>query len=266
MAVRMVGREEASEYLFRHRDQHLLHLGALSYDPLRTIVGLGPAGQLRAMALVVEHAGALPDPRPTVMAAAESEGALVELALAGDWPRRAVWTVGDPALLGALERELDTPHAPTRGLVFFGAQASGGAPLPLAAVPLGMDGVVVREIVEDDALSIDLSPCSLSPTALRGWLRRGWRMYGALCGGELLAHALAAYPVGEADEVAAVYTAGAARRRGLGAAVVRTTIEATRARGREAFYIASRGNLASRQLAERVGLRGIGETWEIVVG
>ena len=31
-------------------------------------------------------------------------------------------------------------------------------------------------------------------------------------------------------------------------------VEATRARGREAFYIASRGNVASRQLAERVGL------------
>ena len=76
---------------------------------------------------------------------------------------------------------------------------------------------------------------------------------------------LAAYPIGDSDEVAAVYTAGHARRAGLGAAVVAATIADIHGRGRLAFYIAGRSNQPSRRLAERIGLRPIGETCEIIV-
>jgi hypothetical protein len=258
-----VDRAEAFSFLVQRRDQHLMHLGALGYDPLRAIVGLRRAGRLAALALVVEQAGALPDPRPTVMVAADDQQALAALLAGGPWPERSVWAA-DAALCLDLERVLGSRRNSLRGLAFYGAeQPEDGRRLAIAPPPPTLDQVSVRQLSDADA-TLDLSPCMLSPTALLGWMRHGWRVFGAVRGGALLAHALAAYPIGDSDEVAAVYTAGQARRAGLGAAVVAATIADIHARGRRAFYVASRGNLPSRRLAERIGLRPIGETGEIV--
>ncbi|GAB4123868.1 MAG: hypothetical protein Fur005_34410 [Roseiflexaceae bacterium] len=258
-----IEREEAANYLSLRRDQHLMHLGSLLYDPLRTISVVRRKGQIAALALLVIRAGALPDPRPTVMVSANDAEALQALIRLGDWPSPSVWAIGDADLLPALEQQLNAKHNPARGLVFFGAEAADQQPLPLHLPDLHEPGVVVRQLTEADQ-TLDMNPCLLSAVSLRGWLQQGWRVFGAIQDEKLLAHALAAYPIGDADEVSAVYTAISARRHGLGAAAAAAVITDARQRGRRAFYIASRVNTASQRLAARIGLRQIGQTWEVV--
>jgi GNAT superfamily N-acetyltransferase len=258
--------EEAQIYLMQDRDQHLMHLGALRYDPIQAMVAIVERAQVQALALLVTEAGALPDRKPTMMIAATNP-AMVEPFLAWhERPERCVLAVAHPRLAIRLEQFLRARTAPMRGLAYYGAeQPRTLAPLTLRPPPIPA-GIIVRQLHERDCTELDLLPCGLSSTALRGWLRLGWRVFGAIEGATLLAHALAAYPIGESDEVAALYTAGRARRRGIGSAVVSAVIHDSRARGRRAFYIASRHNHASRKLAEHLGLRLLTETYEIVLG
>jgi GNAT superfamily N-acetyltransferase len=153
-----------------------------------------------------------------------------------------------------------------RGLNFYGSEhPANGSPLTLTQPELHAPDLIARSLNDTDATTLDLSPCNLSPTALRGWLRQGWRVFGVIRHNTLLAHALAAYPIGDSDEIAAVFTAAHMRRRGVGAAVVATVIEDSRRRGRRTFYVAYRTNLASCRLAERMGLAHIAQTWEFVI-
>jgi GNAT superfamily N-acetyltransferase len=256
---------DAQHYLMQDRDRHLMQLGALRYDPVKAIMGVvGDTGVL-ALAMYVEEAGALPDPRPTLMLAARDVTQLQPLLAWQGRPERCVIAVSDQRFVLPLEHMLKTQRSQMRGLVYYGAED----PVTLQPCALRMStppsAISIRQLVEEDASALDLTPCGLSSTALRGWLRLGWRVYGAIEGRILLAHVLAAYPIADGDEVAALYTAGRARRRGLGAAVVGAVINDIRGRGRRAFYVASRNNLASRQLAERIGLHQLAETWNMVM-
>src|SRR5205085_10542013 len=137
-----------------------------------------------------------------------------------DWPTPATWAIHRRDLLAALEERLGAAHDPERGLQYAIALTPPQRPHPL-----------VRQLTMADADALDLAPCSLSPTALRNWLRRGWRAFGAVRRGALLCHALAAYPIGDTEEVAAVYTAPQARRQGLASAVAAAAIADIAARG-----------------------------------
>jgi GNAT superfamily N-acetyltransferase len=258
--------EEAQTFLMQDRDQHLMHLGALRYDPVQAMVAVVEHSQVKALALLVTEAGALPDPKPTMLIATHDPAMIEPLLAWRERPERCVLAVADPRLAMRLEQLLQARTAPMRGLAYYGAEhATTHVPLTLRPPPTP-SGMIVRRLHELDCTELDLLPCGLSSTALRGWLRLGWRVFGAIEGSTLLAHALAAYPLGESDEVAALYTAGRARRRGIGSAVVTAVIDDSRARGRRAFYVASRHNRASRQLAEQLGLRLLTETYEIVLG
>jgi predicted GNAT family acetyltransferase len=82
----------------------------------------------------------------------------------------------------------------------------------------------------------------------------------------LLCHALAAYPIGDTEEVAAVYTASGARRQGFASAVVAATIADILMRGKRAVYACKKTNVASQRVAEGLGMQPLLETWEIVTG
>jgi GNAT superfamily N-acetyltransferase len=258
--------EEAHHYLMQDRDRYLMQLGALRYDPVKALVGLVGDSGVVALAMHVEEAGALPDPRPTIMLAANHE-AYLEALLA--WPGRPEYCViatSNPRFAERLELLLGTRRSLTRGLVYYGAEEAATLQPRVLHIPTLPGNFIIRRLTEEDALALDVTACGLSSTSLRGWLRLGWRVYGAIEGRVLVAHALAAYPIGDGDEVAALYTAGRARRRGIGSAVVAAVIGDIRSRGRRAFYVASRNNLPSRQLAERLGLCQLAETWDIVLG
>jgi GNAT superfamily N-acetyltransferase len=242
-------------YLARNTPRYLAHLGALAYDPLRSIRGLERAGRLAALALVVDVAGLLPDPLPSVMLAADDDDALRELVAQGDWPEPAVWVTASPAACAVVEQCIGRTHDPARGQVLF---------VDTGAIALPVVHATLRALSEADADWLDMTPVSLSATALRGWLRRGWRVFGALQGNRLLCHALAAYPVEGYDEVAAVFTAPRMRGQGLAKAVVATVLFDIRRRGRAAFYVAARQNISSQRVALGVGLQPIAETWEVV--
>jgi FR47-like protein len=255
----------ARAYLMRDRDRHLLQLGALAYDSARPLAGAARGGDLCGVALLVEHSGVLPDPRPYVMVAAEDLSALDQLLgriePSADW----IWATTDPELRDAIGQRLGRAHHPARGQLFYGDREEDRvAPRALTLPVPGLPTLEVRQLELADATGLDLSPCALSGTALRGWLRSGWRVFGAIEGQRLIAHALAAYPIGGAEEVAAVYTAGRARRMGVASAVVGCTIADIRSHGLAAYYVASRNNLPSRRLAERIGLRQLAESWEIL--
>lgn len=255
----------ARAYLMRDRDRHLLHLGALTYDAARPLAWAEQGGDLCAVALLVEHSGVLPDPRPYVMVAAdglsELEQLLARIERSADW----IWATTDPELRDAISQRLGRAHHPARGQFFYGDREEDRAiPRTLTVPGPALPMLEVRQLDLADATGLDLSPCALSSTALRGWLRSGWRVFGAIEGQCLIAHALAAYPIDGAEEVAAVYTAGRARRMGVASAVVCCTIADIRSHGLTAYYVASRNNLPSRRLAERIGLRQLAESWEIL--
>jgi hypothetical protein len=281
----------ARAYLERDHDANLMPLAALAYDPVRSCLAAERDGTLTAVALVVELAANLPDDRPTVMAAADDEDALARLLDGDAWPAAAIWSTSRADLLAALERLLGRSADPARGLRYYitaGALAgtsppgrSGSAearasttddgrpttsPSSVVGGRWSRQRVLVRPIVAEDADALDLSPCALSPAALRSWLRRGWRVFGAVRGGALLAHALAAYPLGDTEEISAVFTAPRARRRGLASAVAAAALADICGRERRAVYVTSKANLASRRVAERMGMGLMFETWEIITG
>jgi GNAT superfamily N-acetyltransferase len=238
----------------RDLDRHLPLLGALEYEPIEMIRGVEHAGSLTALALVVAREP-VPDSLPTVMIAAETANALVELLAQAGWPSRVVWSVARAGLLPPLEAALGMAHDPARGVRYYLATA-----VPLRPHPL------VRRLSLNDGDALDLAPCGLSPTALRNWIKRGWHVYGAVYESMLLCHALAAYPLGDTEEVAAVYTAPGARRQGFASAVVAAVIADIAGRGRRAVYACKKTNVASQRVAEGLGLVPLLETWEVVTG
>jgi GNAT superfamily N-acetyltransferase len=250
----LISPEVARAYLERDPDANLMLLGALTYDPVLAHLGQGRGDALVAVALVVDLAANLPDDRPTIMVAADDEAALTRLVAGRDWPEQAIWTSSRPELVRELERLHRRTREPRRGLRYY----VGGTPAPHAAL--------VRRITDADADSLDLTPCALSPTALRHWLRRGWRVFGAVRGEALLCHALAAYPLGDTEEVSAVFTAPTARRQGLARAVISATITDIQARALRPVYVAAVANHASRRLAEGLGMTLLHESGEIVAG
>jgi GNAT superfamily N-acetyltransferase len=259
----VIARDAARLYLARHAERNLVLLGALAYDPLRDFRSYTRAGQIAALALVVDQPDVLPELLPAVMTAADDADALAELLAHGGWPEPAVWISVEAATRAWLEHWLDRPSDPRRGQIVFGTPRQTRQ---YRQPTLRSRDVVIRALTEDDADRLDMAPVSLSPTALRGWLRRGWRVFGALAGSTLVSHALAAYPIASFEEVAAVYTAPRARGQRIARAVVAMVIEDILERGRAPFYVAARGNLASQRVASAAGLRPIGETWEIIAG
>jgi len=238
----------------RDLEEFLPLLGALEYEPIETIRGVEQHGRLVALALVVAPEP-VPESLPTVMLAAETPHALSALVAQGGWPRPAVWSITRADLLVQLEESLHAAHDPARGIRYY-----IGTTAPTRSHPL------VRRLALNDSDTIDTAPCVLSPTALRNWIKRGWRVYGAVSEGMLLCHALAAYPLSDIDEVAAVYTAPSARRQGLASAVVATVVADIVQRGRRAVYACKKVNVASQGVAEGLGLMPLLETWEIVTG
>lgn len=236
----------------RDLDGSLPLLGALEYEPIETIRGVEQAGRLAALALVVAPEP-VPGSLPTVMVAADTHDALAALLSQGSWPQPAVWSVTRTDLLGQLEETLGALHDPARGLRYYIGTAAPLRPHSL-----------VRRLALNDSDAVDIAPCSLSPTALRNWIKRGWRVYGAVSDGMLLCHALAAYPLGDIDEVAAVYTAPGARRQGLASAVVAAVVADIVGRGRRAAYACKKTNVASQRVAEGLGMLPLLETWEVV--
>jgi GNAT superfamily N-acetyltransferase len=251
----LIAPQAARAYLERALDANMMPLGALAYDPVQAHLGEMRAGELVAVALVVDLAANLPDDRPSIMVAADDVAALTSLVNGREWPPQAIWCVADPALVPELERLLRRRCDPRRGLRYY---IAGTPPQSVAGSDL------VRRITMEDADNLDLAPCALSPTALRNWLRRGWRVFGAVRAGALLCHALAAYPLGDTEEISAVFTAPAARRQGLARAVVAATLADIHDRGRRPVYIAAVRNLPSQRLAEGLGMTLLYQTSEIV--
>lgn len=243
----------ARAYLSRDHDQNLMFLGALDFEIVRSVHGSERDGTLAALALIVEQHGPLPDVWPTIMLLAADADALVSLLELQDWPARATWSTRQPDLLPVLEEQLGMPHDPLRGLLYY-----------IVEQPQQRPHRLVRRLTIDDADMLDLEPCSLSPTAMRNWLKRGWRIFGAVESGQLLCHALAAYPIGDTEEVAAVYTARQARGQGLASAVVAATIADIIGRGHRAIYATTKTNIASQNVAKGLGLAPLFESWDIV--
>jgi ribosomal protein S18 acetylase RimI-like enzyme len=233
----MTHAETAVERLWRQSgDTALPALAALLHDA--SAVARVVAG---AAAVVVER-----EPRPgvgsDVWIAAEEVAALERLLETGDWPA-AAWHVCRADLCEFLERRLERRRRPERDERMYVAEQVVVQPHPL-----------VRPLAEAEAESLDLAPCGLSATALRHWLWRGWRVFGAVADGRLLCHAIAAYPAGDTEEVAAVFTAPEMRGRGLASAVAGAVAADIVARGRRARYLVRRANTASQRVVEKIGM------------
>lgn len=245
--------EEALGFLARAPERNLLQLAALEYDPVEMIWGLRRASALAALALVCEPEGPFSRQRAPVLLDAQDAAALAELLDRADWPARPRWVLHRADLLPTLERFCGLAHRPHEGVYQY----------MLAQPPERRGPLLVRQLALEDADSLALAPCALSPLALRNWIKRGWRVFGAVADGVLLGHALAAYPVGQTEEVAAVFTAPAVRRRGIASAVVAATAADILARGHRATYVCRKTNRASQHVAEGLGFRLLAETWEL---
>lgn len=242
----------ARAFLAGNREQNLLLLGALVYDPLQAVIGLRTAASVRALALIVDLFNDPHQSRPSVLLAATDADALEALLAGGAWPREGSWMGSQPELLGVVERYLGRTHDPLRGLLYY-----------IATRPIHLRHPLVRRLTLDDADALDLEPCHLSAIALRNWIYRGWRVFGAVAGRVLLAHALAAYPIDDIEEVSAVFTAPQMRRRGLARAVAAAAVDDIVARGRRAVYVTRRANAGSRAVAVSLELSLCAEAWAI---
>jgi ribosomal protein S18 acetylase RimI-like enzyme len=243
----------ARAYLDRDRYHNLMLLGALDFETVRSLWGYERDGELAALALSVEQHGPLPEVWPTIMLVATDGDALAQLLTQNDWPAPATWTIQRQDLLPILEERLGSKHDPVRGLLYYIATTPPHRPHP-----------AVRRLTFEDADTLDLTPCALSPTALRNWLKRGWRIFGFVKNGELLGHALAAYPIGDTEEVSAVYTAPRSRGQGIASAVVAAAVADIMSRGHRAVYVTTKANIASQKVATGVGFVPLFETWDVL--
>lgn len=244
--------DAAGAYLLRNLDTCLPLLGALRYEPVRDLRVVAEQGALRGVALLVAP-DPVPEALPSVMVAADSADQLPALLASAGWPRPATWITTRRAQVSALEQLLGQPHDPQRGAQYF-----------VATQPPQRPHALVRRLALPDADTIDLAPCHLSPTALRNWIKRGWRVFGAVYEKMLLCHAMAAYPIGDTEEIAAVFTAPGARRQGFASAVVAATAADILAHGKRAVYVCKKTNRASQRVAEGLGMALLLETWELV--
>lgn len=231
-------------------DRNLATLGALLFEPITLIIGVRRLGRLVAVGLVVAGEANLPDALPTVSFDANDAAALQALLADSRWPAHAIWSVDRAEYLPLVEAALGQRHDPTRGVVYFIASAPP-APHSLA-----------RRLTSSDT-ALDLAPCSLSAMALSYWMLRGWRVFGAVEDQRLLGHAVAAYPIGDTEEVSAVFTAPEARRRGIARACVAVAIADIQARGLRAVYVSRKHNHASIAVAKGLGMARLLQTWEI---
>ena len=220
-------------------------IAALTYDTpldIRMVPG--------AAALICVPPTVSRQPASIWVAAADHE-ALLALLGQGGWPP-ARWYVCQPEQRALLEAYLGCTHRPERDELLFVAHGGSALPHPL-----------VRPLALADVQQVQLDPCGLSPTALRHWIWRGWRFFGAVESGRLLCHALAAYPLAQSDEIAAVFTAPEARGRGLATAVVAAIRADIHGRGRFARYLVRRNNHASVRIANRLGMQLVATISEI---
>ena len=245
--------EEVLGFLGRAPERNLLLLAALEYDPIEMIWGLRRGSALTALAMVCEPEGPFSNQRAAVLLDAQDAPALAELLARGDWPARPRWIAHRPELLPLVEQFCGARRQPGEGVYQY----------ILARAPERPQAAPVRQLALEDADTLALAPCSLSPVALRNWIKRGWRVFGAVADGVLLGHALAAYPVGQTEEVAAVFTAPTARRQGIASTVVAAAAADIAARGHRATYVCRKTNLASQRVAEGLGFRLLVETWEL---
>ncbi|GAB4216804.1 MAG: hypothetical protein OHK0022_58390 [Roseiflexaceae bacterium] len=243
--------EDAQSFLERAPAANLPLLAALEYDPVEMIWGIARGDALVALALVFEPDGPFTRQRSTVLLDALDSRELAELLARGEWPAQPRWTVHRTELLPAVQTFCGARPDRSDGVRHYVADRVQERPHTL-----------VRRIVLEDADTLDLAPCRLSPVALRNWIKRGWRVFGAVDSGALLGHALAAYPVGAFEEVAAVFTAPPVRRQGIASAVVAAAAADILARGLRATYVCRKTNTASRRVAEGLGFAPLLETWE----
>jgi predicted GNAT family acetyltransferase len=263
---KQLSRSEAWMYLTHELDRNLALLGALEYDTIKGLYGVRRAGALAGVIVVTEQSWAHNDAAMTMMAAADDADALTDLLAQADWPRAAIWSVRRRGLLPVLEDITGAASDPERGVIYFVAQSVSERIREAARSYAKADAAdaLVRQLTIADADLLDLTPCSLSAVALRNWIKRGWRVFGAVESDALLGHALAAYPIADTEEVAAVFTAPDARRRGIASALAAAAIADITARGLRAIYVTKKHNIASRRVATRLGLTQLFETWEIV--
>ncbi|NOK59074.1 MAG: hypothetical protein GFH27_549349n69 [Chloroflexi bacterium AL-W] len=244
----------ARSYLVRNLDQHLALLGMLDYEAVQAIYGIEHRDILTGIAIVSNPLAMLTDNPPTIAFSIAEEHALPELLQQRDWPKPSIWSTHQPHILAQLETWLESRHDPARGALYYIAPTLQ----PSQAHPL------VRRLTWEDADQLDLSRCSLKATTLRHWMRRGWRIFGAVDGSTLLSYAMAAYPIGDTEEVASVFTAPHVRGHGLARAVVTATVSDIQSRGMRAIYATKKTNLASQGVAMGLGMRLRLETWEIL--
>lgn len=243
----------ARAYLIRNVDQHLTLLGMLDYEMVQNIYGIAHNGELKGIAILSDPMAMLTTTPPTIALSIIQESVLPELLHLRDWPIPAVWSTHQPNILTQLEIWLEYHHDPARGTLHYLAPAMQRLRHPL-----------VRRLVWEDADQLELASCSLKASTLRHWIRRGWHIFGAVDGSTLLSYAMAAYPIGDTEEVASVFTAPHARGRGLARAVVTATVVDIQSRGLRAVYATKKTNLASQGVATGLGMQLLLETWEIL--
>lgn len=243
--------EDAQSFLERAPTINLPLLAALEYDPVEMIWGMACGDALVSLALLFEPDGPFTRQHSTVLLDALDDRALAELLTRGQWPVQPRWTIHRAELLPTVQAFCGIRPARSEGQRHYVADTMPARPHPL-----------VRQISLEEADTLDLTPCRLSPMALRNWLKRGWRVFGAVEGDALIGHALAAYPVGAFEEVAAVFTTPSRRRKGIASAVVAAAAADILARGRRATYVCRKTNTASRHVAESLGFALLLETWE----
>lgn len=245
------GRNEAQAFLEQRLDRNLSMLGSLIFEPLEQLRGVRQGDTLVALAVVVPGEANVPGALPMVLVDALDNAALHVLVNAGGYPQHAVWCAQQPDHLLLLEHMLGQQHDQSRGVLYFTADT---------AMP--EQQVAARLLLAGDT-AVDLSPCNLGAMALSYWILRGWRVFGVIEDGRLLGHAVASYPIADTEEVAAVFTAPEARRRGVASACVAAAVTDIRQRGKRAMYVSRKNNAGSIAVAEGLGMRQLCETWEI---
>ena len=245
------GRNEAQAFLEQHLDRNLSMLGSLIFEPLEQLRGVRQGDTLVALAVVVPGEANVPGALPSVLTDALDDVALHALVNAGGYPQHAVWNVQQPNYRMLLEHMFGQQHDESRGVVYF-----------IADTAMPEQRVRARQLLAGDT-TVDLAPCNLGAMALSYWILRGWHVFGVVEDGRLLGHAVASYPIADTEEVAAVFTAPEARRRGVASACAAAAITNIRERGKRAVYVSRKNNAASIAVAEGLGMRRLCETWEI---
>ena len=243
----------ARAYLIRNVDQHLTLLGMLDYEMVQDIYGIAHNGDLKGLAILSNPIAMLTETPPTIALSIAEESVLSELLHLRDWPIPAIWSTHQRHILTHLEAWLEHRHDPDRGTLCY-----------LAPALRPLDQPLVRRLAWEDADQLELALCSLKASTLRHWMRRGWRLFGAVDRSTLLSYAMAAYPIGDTEEVASVFTAPRVRGQGFARAVVTATVRDIQSRGLRAVYATKKTNLASQMVAAGLGMQPLLETWEIL--